>query len=1218
MLNRLFIVVGVIAIALIAAGFVVPSFVDWSGYRERIETIGAEVLGTDVAINGDIDVSFLPQPRLSFADVVVGPTDVPLVEITRVEAEFSLLDFLRDRYAITRLLLAGPRVSLRIDETGHFSTPVRLPEAVSASNVSVADADIVDGVLQVIDQRSGDIWQTEGFDGSLQMAGLRGPFSLQGTTVFDAQRFDARFNTSAMNLEGVMQATVFVRPTDGGGSLSLEGILETDVYPAFKGAAVFRQSPGASENANTVSGDLVFNSEVEINASQILFSNYTIEPDENRPATRLTGAAVVNLGEEPEFDAVISGGVLALNARDALIEDASGPYELVRLLAELPTPFLPPIPGRVGIDISELDVRAFSLRDLRIDARSNGAEWSISTLEARMAGNTMFSLTGVLGSGEDGPVFDGALKLDSTRLDALAQGWRRPAENNPLFNMPGSLEGRLTFSNNNLSLDDARFVLDDVTHRLSFDVETGNAPQLGVMARFGVLNDLQSRALEALLPDFDADPDFGLTFPIGNFDVQAERIRLFGFDAVAADVTGSWEAGRLNFDQLAVDDFGGARLDMTGFVGGNLLAPRLSGVGQISFVEGAQSGVLPLVLDALNAPSSVRDLAPALVPAELSFDLTGPGESDGQDLTLKGRAGVTEVDLVAFFSGGLLKLGQSPLNLQLDLKSGQPLAFNEQFGLGSIALVPEDGPIAVSLIADGTPSNSVDVDLGVSGSTDSSQFTGNVILSDISNIRGHGSLDFSVSDLTPFAQIFGADGLGFGAVSGRAEISFAGGESIDISNIDVTSGDTIFSGEINRTREGDTLLFAGDLRASALDVSALAGLLGGASSLVSTGDIWPNGPFGFSEDGRTSRGRLSVATPFVRNAGRDMATDARFDFVWDATNTRIRGLVADLGSGQIGLEVGVCCTGLEVERQVTGRLTLSDVAMDTLLPAVPGTVLDGAFSGGVSFTGGGSDYADVIANLGGEGSFAISDFSIEEFDPVAFERVAAADNVLELEPDELTVIVRDALAEGAFISPSVGGVFSIAGGALRLSNIAAEGEQARLFGDMNIRLDDLAVEGDWTLTPTEIDDPDGLVSAITAQVTALISGTLIQPDYQLDLGPMIDAIKVRAFEIEVDRLEAQQALEEERARVAAEERALLMEQQAQERIEAELAEAEAAAQRARDEEAQRILNQIAEELSNSRDPVAVNPGVDDAPIDLVPSEPFSIPEPIFENDASLF
>ena len=50
MLNRLFIVVGLLAILALAAAFVVPRFIQWGDYRERMEALAGEALGTPVTI----------------------------------------------------------------------------------------------------------------------------------------------------------------------------------------------------------------------------------------------------------------------------------------------------------------------------------------------------------------------------------------------------------------------------------------------------------------------------------------------------------------------------------------------------------------------------------------------------------------------------------------------------------------------------------------------------------------------------------------------------------------------------------------------------------------------------------------------------------------------------------------------------------------------------------------------------------------------------------------------------------------------------------------------------------------------------------------------------------------------------------------------------------------------------------------------------------------
>src|SRR5690606_7100636 len=162
-----------------------------------------------------------------------------------------------------------------------------------------------------------------------------------------------------------------------------------------------------------------------------------------RAGTRLTGAASIQLGERLGFDAVVSGGVFSLPPRDANENPADHPYEIVRMLGELPAPPLPPIPGRIGLDLAEVGLRAFALRDVRLDARSEGDQWLIETLEAELPGDTRVSLSGTLLAEGDRPAFTGNVRITSQRVDALAALWRRPGEDNALFGVPASLSGRV-------------------------------------------------------------------------------------------------------------------------------------------------------------------------------------------------------------------------------------------------------------------------------------------------------------------------------------------------------------------------------------------------------------------------------------------------------------------------------------------------------------------------------------------------------------------------------------------------------------------------------------------------------------------------------------------------------------------------------------------------------------------------------------------------------
>jgi uncharacterized protein involved in outer membrane biogenesis len=211
-LNRLFIVIGVLAILAIGAAFVVPGLISCGDYRERMQAIAGEVLGTDVEIVGDIQFSLLPQPQLTLSEIRVGSAEDPVLTIERAEAHFSLLDFLRDRYLITRLVLQRPALDLGIDESGGIDIDIALAREVSTSNVSVASAEIVDGSLTIGDARSGGHFTASNVDGELRMDAVRGPFRFQGQGEYGGRSFAARVASSALNDEGRSQLSLFVQP----------------------------------------------------------------------------------------------------------------------------------------------------------------------------------------------------------------------------------------------------------------------------------------------------------------------------------------------------------------------------------------------------------------------------------------------------------------------------------------------------------------------------------------------------------------------------------------------------------------------------------------------------------------------------------------------------------------------------------------------------------------------------------------------------------------------------------------------------------------------------------------------------------------------------------------------------------------------------------------------------------------------------------------------
>ena len=311
MLNRLYIVVGILAILAIGAAFIVPRLIPWGNYRDRMEALATEALGTHVAINGDIRFSLLPQPHLSLMDVAVGPGQTPVMAVKSVDADFSLMDFLRDRYSMTRLVLDHPVLELRVDDHGHLATGLALPAAVTRANVSVANASVAGGLVRIIDARSAQTVEISGVDGELALGAIRGPFAFQGAASLGDDRYSLHLASTALAADGTTQVSFFAKPDKGAFSVNASGILTTGQAPHLVGDLSYRQTPAAAKDASSAQGDLTFTSKLDATADKIALSSYALQPDENRAATRLTGSAVINLGKSPNFDASISGGVLA-------------------------------------------------------------------------------------------------------------------------------------------------------------------------------------------------------------------------------------------------------------------------------------------------------------------------------------------------------------------------------------------------------------------------------------------------------------------------------------------------------------------------------------------------------------------------------------------------------------------------------------------------------------------------------------------------------------------------------------------------------------------------------------------------------------------------------------------------------------------------------------------------------------------------------------------
>ncbi|MHA6297671.1 AsmA family protein [Devosia sp. CAU 1758] len=1162
MLNRIYIVVGMFAILVLAGAFIAPRFIQWGDYRDRMEVLASGVLGADVTIRGDISFSLLPSPRLAFSDVVVGDPEGPAATVGAVEAEFVLMDFLRDIYNVTALSLEAPVVHLTVDENGLFGSGVDLSGA--GSGVALEHARIANGSIRLEDLRSAETFVVDRIDGDLRLSSFSGPFQFQGGADYGEARYDLRVNSGSADAEGRARISSYVREALGTFSVTVEGVLTAGAAPRFEGNLAYRQAPPEAERADDIRGDLLLESAMTVSTDRVVLSGYTLHPDENRAGMRLTGAASIQLGMRRSFDAVISGGVFSLPPRDATEVSGELPFEFVRLLSEIPAPPLPPMPGRLGIDLAEVGLRGFALREVRLDATTDGGSWTVEQSVARLPGETELRLSGQVTN--DGGIvgFKGDISVEVARLEALSQLWKRPQEDNPLFNMPGALHGRLMLAGDAFGLSNGRLTLDGEEHGLELRLGFGPEPRLDTVLKLGELDAGETDALLALVPDVTGESNFGISFPDGSFSITAGMVDVLGLSAHGLVAEAQWSPAAIRFSQLVARDWGGLGINSTLRLSGSLAEPHVTGSGKLANTSPGSPG-LAAIYEMAGVPFGWQQGLEGVWPADLQFILSDAEQGTGQVLTLGGELGAAALDLRAEMSGGLAGLSRDDMRLVVSLEAQDGPAALEQFGLVSGPLFAGDDPLVASLFVEGSGSEGFDGRLALSQGEQSISYFGGLRLSPGGEVSGEGTLDMALDEASGLVALIGARGASLPGIEASAGIAFAGLRTLSLDNIAGIAGDSGFGGSVSMQLLGQLPSFDGRFSVDSLDVGGIVAALFGAEALIGTGDgFWPEGPLAANAVPRPSRGDIAVTSASVTSNGGLLLGDTSFTYAWNPDSVSIKGLSADLGGGVLGLSVEQCCAGSLAERSISGQVTLTGVDLDAIAPTAIGRGLAGRLDGGLQFEGTGASLADAMRSLTGEGNFAIGDFAVTGLSPTVFPSIATIEDVLNTEADTLETLIGLGLSQGEFVADEARGAFTIAGGTVRLANFIVEGVGGRLAGSLNLMLERLGLNGSFVMTPRDFVDPNGLVETDSARIVVRVGGTLLMPEITLDLSEMVAAIQVRANELEVDRLETLRLEDEARQRAAAQERNRLIEEQRRRAAEEE------AARLAAEEEAQRL------------------------------------------------
>ncbi len=262
---------------IVAAALIVPSFMDWSAYKNQATQIIKEKTGIEMDIKGGIGFSVIPAPRFYIEQAVLSVANQeekkPLVSFERLEVNLELAPLFKKQVKVTSFTLIEPQITVEKLKNGKFNIVTPEIEALlktnkaeeeggktqtgaqqaSAFDMSIDGVRIKDGVFVYADELTGSNTKIQNINMDLSAQSLMGPFEAQGSAFYEghALNIDAKVGRYDSENSLIMPKIIMVlQPGDI--MLSYDGVvsLEGDNGASLQGQASVRVDDAAKTLSN--------------------------------------------------------------------------------------------------------------------------------------------------------------------------------------------------------------------------------------------------------------------------------------------------------------------------------------------------------------------------------------------------------------------------------------------------------------------------------------------------------------------------------------------------------------------------------------------------------------------------------------------------------------------------------------------------------------------------------------------------------------------------------------------------------------------------------------------------------------------------------------------------------------------------------------------------------------------------------------------------------
>ncbi len=615
--KRFFLFLVFLVAVLIGAVLIVPGFIDWTVYRDRIAAEIEAVTGRQVTLGGDIRLQLVPKPTLQLGDVRIastpGTTTEPLVTLSELEVRVFLTPLLQGRVEFERIRMVEPLVTLEVSVDGQGNWDDRRAAAAPeggddgldatrlADAVVLRELQIVGGTVVYRDARAGSDRRLDDLHMTVAADSLFGPVEVVGHAILDDIPIHAEVSVgryepgSDLPLRLSLDFLEAATDADFVGMVALPGVA---AVPRVQGEIAVRgtdlsrpialverlgAAPVAPDLLPALAVPFSARAGVTLDSGRIEALDLEVQVRE----TVATGAATVLVGDRTSMDVVLSLSSIDLDRWVAALPapPAPPPTDDIADAAADPAAVLASLVESLPADLSmQLDLGFDALtfnggivRQGRFEAELANGAITIDRLAALAPGGAAIAVSATVAPDVGAPFISAALDVNADNLRG-ALDWLDvdttaiPADRLRKFSLLAQVQGRpddFQIGGIDLRLDTTRMV-----GGLAF-VDRGR-PGVGVRLEIDRLN------LDAYRPPAQADGPqsdsgmggedvwarFGayLNRVDANVDARVGSITVAGIPVSGVAVDATLNRGALTLRSARIDDLAGIGTTLQGRV----------------------------------------------------------------------------------------------------------------------------------------------------------------------------------------------------------------------------------------------------------------------------------------------------------------------------------------------------------------------------------------------------------------------------------------------------------------------------------------------------------------------------------------------------------------------------------------------------------------------------------------------------------------------------